>query len=71
MKNPPIPDLNTMTLTATIAWYTTEVKKVFDRQALIKDIYSDEYKLALLDFKQRLNQRIERVNGENDVFFAD
>lgn len=54
-----LPDIEKMTNVEAIHWYTGQVAKVTSREARINGTYSEDYKKALFDWKQRLNKRCE------------
>ena len=58
-----LPNLNEMTTTQAIHWYTKEVSEVFSTKNRIAGTYTNEYKDALLGFKQEMN--IKAINDRN------
>lgn len=56
-----LPNIDNMSIVEAIHWYTGEVAKVTSREARINGTYSEDYKKALFDWKQRLNRRCELV----------
>lgn len=52
-----LPNINEMTIIEAINWYTKELTKVFEVKNRVAGTYSEEYKEALLCWKQELNRK--------------
>ncbi|RIU93316.1 hypothetical protein [Oceanobacillus picturae] len=63
-----LPNINEITTINAISWYTKELTKIFDIKNRVNGTYTDEYKDALLVWKQELNSKAlnERSNLRRD-----
>jgi hypothetical protein len=52
-----LPNINEMNTIEAINWYTSKVAEVFNINNRVAGTYSDEYKDALLSWKQELNKK--------------